>query len=139
VTKVSDLHRKWSEDPAYKAAYEALANEYANARKLIQARARAGLSQTEVAKRMKTSQSYVARLETGKFHPTMAALARYAEAVDAVLHFELVPRGQATPKPFLRISTSKTHKKLSKVNPATGRSIKRNPKSRSAPGTRRRA
>ena len=36
------------------------------ARALIEARAAAGLSQSQLAKKMKTSQSYIARIEGGK-------------------------------------------------------------------------
>ncbi|QFY90321.1 helix-turn-helix transcriptional regulator [Magnetovirga frankeli] len=47
------------------------------ARELIAARARAGLSQADLAERMHTSQSAVARMESGK---TLPSLSRYAEA-----------------------------------------------------------
>ena len=123
MTKVSDLHRKWSADPAYKAAYRALANEYTIPKMLIRARARVGLSQSEVAKRMKTSQSYVARLEAGQVNPTTDALARYAKAVYAILKFSFATgTGLA-----LRNKFHEAHKV--KVSPATGKfASKRDPK-----------
>ena len=65
MTKVIDLHENWNCDPAYKAAYEAFGPEFELARCLIETRARAGLTQAELAKRMKTTQSVVARLESG--------------------------------------------------------------------------
>jgi ribosome-binding protein aMBF1 (putative translation factor) len=80
MTKVKDLHRKWSSDPDYKAAYGALDEEFRLARALIEARARAGLSQAQLARRMKTSQSYVARIEGGKVRPSTGALERFARA-----------------------------------------------------------
>ena len=77
-------------DAETRAAYEALADEYAIAREMIAARARAGLSQSEVAQRMGTTQSVVARLESGKRPPSMRTVQRFAEAVGghAVLRIE---------------------------------------------------
>ncbi len=72
---------RWKKDPKVKAEYDALANEYALARELIAARTRAGLSQEEVAKRMGTTQSAVARLESGKRPPSMRTMQRFAQAV----------------------------------------------------------
>ena len=60
MTKTKDLHRKWRKDPGYQAAYDALEKEFHLARTLIETRTRAGLSQTQLARRMRTSQSYMA-------------------------------------------------------------------------------
>ena len=49
---------------------------------LVQARQAAGLSQTEVAARMGTSQSAVARLERGDADVRLSTLQRYAAALD---------------------------------------------------------
>jgi transcriptional regulator with XRE-family HTH domain len=46
---------------------------------LIKARTRAGLSQAELAVRMGTSQSAIARLESGQTLPSTKTLLRYAE------------------------------------------------------------
>ncbi len=69
--------------PAVQAEYDALADEFAIARELISARARAGLSQAEVAQRMGTTQSVVARLESGRRPPSLRTVQRYAQAVGA--------------------------------------------------------
>ncbi len=69
MTKISDLHRRWSKDADYKEAYDALGEEFDLARALIEARTAAGLSQSQLARRMKTSQSYIARIEGGKVRP----------------------------------------------------------------------
>ena len=55
------------------------------ARALIEARTRAGLSQTQLARRTKTSQSYVARIEGGQVGPSTAALERLAKATGSRL------------------------------------------------------
>ena len=80
MTKLRDLHRRWSKDKDYKSAYDALGEEFELAKALIEARTRAGLSQTQLARKMKTSQSYVARIEGGKVRPSTDALERFAKA-----------------------------------------------------------
>jgi transcriptional regulator with XRE-family HTH domain len=45
---------------------------------LIEARTAAGLSQAQLARRMKTSQSYIARIEGGKVRPSTDALERWS-------------------------------------------------------------
>ena len=68
-------------NPSTRAAYAAQADEFALARELIAARTQAGLTQADVAERMGTTQSTVARLEGGKAVPSMRSLQRYAQAV----------------------------------------------------------
>ena len=69
--------------PDVRAAYDALADEFTIARELIAARARAGLSQAEVAQRIGTTQSVIARLESGKRPPSLRTVQRFAQAVGA--------------------------------------------------------
>ncbi len=61
--------------------YEALAEEFEVARELIAARARVGLTQADVAERMGTTQSVVARIESGRRQPSMRTVQRYAQAI----------------------------------------------------------
>lgn len=56
---------------------------------LVAERRAAGLSQTEVAARMGTSQSAVARLETGGVDVRLSTLERYADAVHRRLELRL--------------------------------------------------
>ncbi len=70
-------------DDSTRAAYDAQAPEFDIARELIAARARAGLTQTDVAERMGTTQSTVARLEGGRAAPSLRSVQRYAQAVGA--------------------------------------------------------
>ncbi|MBV8816754.1 MAG: helix-turn-helix transcriptional regulator, partial [Acidobacteriaceae bacterium] len=76
-TTVNGLHRKWMKNPTYRCEYEALAGEYSLAAALIEARARAGLTQEQVARRMKTTQAVVARLEGGGSMPSTRTLEKY--------------------------------------------------------------
>ena len=80
MTSVRDLHKKWSRDPAYRAAYDEFGPEFELARSLIEARTRAGLTQAQLARRMKTTQSVVARLESGRVRPSTKTLEKVARA-----------------------------------------------------------
>lgn len=75
--------------PGVKAAYDALADEFCLAEALIRARADAEMTQAQVAERMQTSQSYVAKLESGQVSPSIKALQRYASATGARLTITL--------------------------------------------------
>ena len=56
--------------------------------------ARAGLSQTEVAQRMGTTQSAVARMESGKRLPSLRTVERFAQAVGGHLVFRIEQRAR---------------------------------------------
>jgi transcriptional regulator with XRE-family HTH domain len=72
-------------DPEYRREYEALEEEFSLIHALIEARSRAGLTQAEVARRMKTTQAVIARLEGGGTKPSTRTLERYAEATGSRL------------------------------------------------------
>ena len=74
------LKKRMLANPKVKAEYEALAPEFELARELIAARARAGLTQEQLADKMHTTQSTIARLESGRTMPSLRTLSRYAEA-----------------------------------------------------------
>jgi len=61
---------------------------------LVSRRLALGLSQTEVAARMGTSQSAVARLEAGASDVRLSTLERYAAAVGYSLDWRLQGRGR---------------------------------------------
>ncbi len=77
---VRESFRRWDKEPGFKRAYDALEDEFALAASLIDARGRAGLSQEDVAARMRTSQQTVSRLEGGRANPSVHTLQRFAEA-----------------------------------------------------------
>jgi len=93
MTKVRDLHKKWMKNPKYRSEYEALGEEFQLAQTLIAARMHAGLSQTQLARRMRTSQSYVARIESGQVKPSTDALERFAQATGFRLRISFQPVG----------------------------------------------
>jgi predicted transcriptional regulator len=88
MRSVEAWKRKQMKDPAFKAASDALDEEFALVGELLKARARAKLTQAQVAKRMGTSQSAVARLESGRA-PSMASLRKYAKATGSKIEIRL--------------------------------------------------
>ncbi len=87
-----DIHAKeLARDPAYRTAYAALEEEFSLVNSMIKARARAELSQAEVAKRMGTTESAVSRLESGRSKPSTRTLERYAKAVGHRLRITIEP------------------------------------------------
>lgn len=70
--------------PGFKKAYDALDNEFATLRELLNARQEAGLTQSEVAMRMGVSQPVLARIEGSlgnrKHTPSLNTLRKYAQA-----------------------------------------------------------
>jgi ribosome-binding protein aMBF1 (putative translation factor) len=75
--------------PEVRRQYDALAPEFEIAAELLRARLRAGLSQAELAKRMGTSQSAVARLESGQSLPSTKTLIRFAQATGSRIQVRL--------------------------------------------------
>jgi transcriptional regulator with XRE-family HTH domain len=78
-------------DPEYRKEYDALEEEFALAAAVIKARRRAGLSQGELARRMRTSQSTIARLESGRDRPSTRTLDRFAKATGHRLKISFEP------------------------------------------------
>ena len=85
---VNKLHENWMKNPEYVKEWEASEEEFSIVRTLIKARADANLSQADVAKRMNTRQSVIARLEGGA-NPSIKMLRRYAKATGTRLEINL--------------------------------------------------
>ena len=90
-TRVDDLHKEWMKNPKYRREYEALEEEFSLTAVLIEARSRAGLTQEQVARRMKTTQAVVARLEGGGSMPSTRTLEKYAKATGSRLRISFEP------------------------------------------------
>ncbi len=90
MTDLAALKTRLLEDSETREEYDAQAPEFAIAWELIAARTRAGLSQAEIAARMGTSQSTIARLESGRRLPSLRTLARYASATGSRTVVKLV-------------------------------------------------
>jgi ribosome-binding protein aMBF1 (putative translation factor) len=80
---LQSIRKKMLADREVRTNYDAMADEFSLARELIAARVRAGLTQAELAVRMGTTQSVVARLESGAQLPSVKTLLRFAKATGA--------------------------------------------------------
>ena len=80
MTKLSELHNQWMEDSEYQDAFNALDAEFYLAQTLIETRTKLGITQEALAQRMKTTQSAIARMESGKSIPSASTLKKFAEA-----------------------------------------------------------
>lgn len=83
---VGDDLDKWiaeeiAKDPDFEGVLDAAIRVRELVRSLADAREQAGLTQTEVAQRMGTTQPAVARLEAGDSDPRLSTVERYAQAV----------------------------------------------------------
>ena len=93
MTSLAKL-RQLLTDPEVKAEYDRLGPIFAVIGEMVEARQAAGLTQADIALRMGTSQSVVARLENARHMPSFDMVARYAAAVDRRLDIHLVPNAE---------------------------------------------
>lgn len=91
MTKLATLKTRWLKDPQTKSHYQELSEEFRLAKALIQARDKAGLTQTQLAKRMRTTQSVVARMESGHYLPSLTSIIRYAKALGCEARISIDP------------------------------------------------
>lgn len=87
--KMSELKQSLLQDEAFCEEYNRLEEEFALAAQLIDARHSANLTQADVARKMGTTQSVVARLESGGL-PSLRSLKRYAQAVSKKIEIRVV-------------------------------------------------
>lgn len=83
--------------PDVKEAYEQLDEEFAFLEEILKARTAASLTQAEVAERMGTTQSAIARLESpsSRHSPSVETLQRYARALGCRIEIKFVPETPA--------------------------------------------
>lgn len=102
---IEDLIEQEEKDPAVNqsiaAGSKAIADQYYadSPRRLVFYRLRNGWSQKELASRLRTSQSYIARLEAGEIDPQVSTLNRLATVlnVSAPTVLEAVTAGAKSP------------------------------------------
>jgi DNA-binding XRE family transcriptional regulator len=91
MTKLADLKKTLMQNEEFRAEYEKADAEFQIVEALIRARMEGNISQAELARRMGTTQSAIARLEGGGVSPSLATLRRYAAAAGRKLEINLVP------------------------------------------------
>ncbi|MFL9503909.1 helix-turn-helix domain-containing protein (plasmid) [Rhodopseudomonas palustris] len=90
MTKLADLKKSLMEDPEVREDYAKVDAEYSLIEAMIRARNDARLTQAEIAERIGTTQSAIARLEGGRVSPSVATLRRYAEATGRQLRIAFI-------------------------------------------------
>jgi transcriptional regulator with XRE-family HTH domain len=92
-----------------KEEYESLGEESVLLDEFLKARADAGFTQAEIAARLGTTQSAIARMESGggKHSPSLATLRKYAYALGCRLEVRLV-RGSTYGHAFVQFSSRET-------------------------------
>ena len=85
---LAELRKSWQNDPEFVREFDDLEDEFAMAAAFIKARAKAGLTQAQLAERMGAKQSYVARLESGRMLPSVRTLQKFAAATGTKLRVQ---------------------------------------------------
>jgi len=90
----NELRQKALKKPRVARAYQELEPEYTLLKRMLLARSHAGLSQSDVARRMGTKPPAIVRLEqclsTGAHSPSIFTLNKYARAVNCRLDIKLI-------------------------------------------------
>ena len=87
---LDDLGKKLRKNPEFVRQYEALETWSLAVDELIRLREAQGLTQKELAQRLKTAQPAIARLESGKYNPTIKFLDSLARALGKRLEIRFV-------------------------------------------------
>ena len=89
MSKWEDLEKELLSDPKVKKEYDRLAPRYAVISELIAARLKKGLTQKDVAEKLDTKQSAIARLESGNVNPSLQILQKIAQVMGYKLSVHL--------------------------------------------------
>ena len=87
-----ELKKQALKNPDVRAEYDALHEEFAYLDEFLKARMNTGMTQAEIAEKMGTTQSAIARLESGKgpHSPSLSTLRKYARALGYRIELKLV-------------------------------------------------
>lgn len=86
MSKWEDLEKELLTDPATKREFDKLAPRYAVISELIRARIKYKMTQAQLAKKVGTKQSAIARLESGNINPSLEFLQKVAQVVGLSVH-----------------------------------------------------
>lgn len=89
MTSLASLREQLLLDSNVKAEYDRLGPIFAVVGELMDARQAAGLTQNDIAVRIGTTQSAIARLENARHMPTFDMISRYAAAIGCRLALRL--------------------------------------------------
>lgn len=84
-----DLKRELLKDPEFKKEYDALELEFSIIEQVIRKRLEKGLTQKQLADKIGTKQSAIARLEGGTTNPSVAFLEKVSKALGSKLQISI--------------------------------------------------
>jgi transcriptional regulator with XRE-family HTH domain len=135
-TKWSELKQSRSRTSAVREGYARARNAYRLAERVRVLREARGITQHELARRMRTTQSVIARLESGGRYPTLSTLERISDALGAELVVEfrdaLRPRSDSVLASAATRVASITRGRQSVRGRATARAVRATGRRRSA-------
>lgn len=85
----NEMKRESLRDPEFRNAYKALQPKYDLIRAILDARIKGGVTQAELARRVGTTQSAIARFESGTGNPTLDFLSKVSAAVGTRLEVHI--------------------------------------------------
>jgi ribosome-binding protein aMBF1 (putative translation factor) len=89
------LKGQWLKDPEVRKEYDALKAEFKLAEEIIRARAKAKMTQAELARRIGTKSTAISRLESPNYgKASISMLKKVAQALGCELQIRLVPKHQ---------------------------------------------
>ena len=98
MAKLKDFKKlkdQWLKDPEVRIEYEALKTEFQLAEEIIKARAKAKMTQVELARRIGTKSTAISRLESPNYgRASISMLKKVAQALGCELQIRLVPKRQ---------------------------------------------
>ena len=83
------IKKRLLKDKIVKKEYDSLGPEFELRKEIIEQRRKKGFTQAQLARKLKTKQSAIARLESGRYNPTVSFLRNVAEALDSELKISL--------------------------------------------------
>lgn len=96
MSDLQELTNELMQDEAFRQEYEAIQPELDITRAIMDARIRAGITQTQLSKRSGISQADISRLENGTRNPSLNLLKRLAAAMNSTLKIEFVPNSPSS-------------------------------------------
>lgn len=89
MTDWKDLKKELLQDPEVKKGYDDLELKFSIIEQILKKRIAKGMSQKQLAEKVGTKQSAIARLENGKANPSLAFLEKISKALGGKLKVSL--------------------------------------------------
>lgn len=84
-----EVKTEWLKDKQLKKAYDELGPQFELIASVIRKRLKQGLTQADLAKKVGTKQSAIARLESGNYNPSILFVGKVAQALGARVRIKL--------------------------------------------------